>query len=369
MRFRKRVKVFPGFHLNFSSSGVSTSIGGKGASITFSKRGTYLNTSIPGLGLYDRQRLDGRNFQPKSRDFAPLEVEQNPTETVLAGEIKSADRESLTSTSLIEIKETLKEAYNYRRELRKEILKFEFEVKFAKTVISLSYFLVFGFFVPFIKKWCKEKEEYLTDLKNQLSNCKVDIDLFLENQFKERYDSLHKAFDALSKAQIIWDVTSQVSNDTIVTRSAANASITRKRVQFRLGNIDIIQSSHQAFHLENANGDDLYIYPAFVIVTKNKVELALISIGELNLAFTTMKFLEQERIASDTSVVGETWAKVNKNGQPDRRFKDNYRIPIVQYGQIDFASKSGLNESYCASNHESSRNFAEAFNDYKDCLN
>ena len=53
--YRKRVKIAPGVHLNFSKNGVSTSIGPKGAKITFGKSGTYMSTSIPGTGLYNRQ--------------------------------------------------------------------------------------------------------------------------------------------------------------------------------------------------------------------------------------------------------------------------------------------------------------------------
>lgn len=34
--YRKRIKVIPGVHLNFSKKGISTSIGIKGASINFS---------------------------------------------------------------------------------------------------------------------------------------------------------------------------------------------------------------------------------------------------------------------------------------------------------------------------------------------
>ena len=56
---RKRVKIAPGVHLNFSKNGVSTSIGPKGAKVTFGRNGTYMNTSIPGTGLYRRQKISG----------------------------------------------------------------------------------------------------------------------------------------------------------------------------------------------------------------------------------------------------------------------------------------------------------------------
>jgi len=58
-RFRKRIKVAPGVHLNIGKNGVSTSFGMRGASITTSSKGTYLNTSIPGTGMYNRQKIGG----------------------------------------------------------------------------------------------------------------------------------------------------------------------------------------------------------------------------------------------------------------------------------------------------------------------
>ena len=57
--FRKRIKIAPGVHLNLSKGGISTSVGPKGAKVTFGKNGTYLNKSIPGTGLYSRERLSG----------------------------------------------------------------------------------------------------------------------------------------------------------------------------------------------------------------------------------------------------------------------------------------------------------------------
>ena len=59
--YRKRIKIASGIHLNLSNRGVSTSIGPKGAKISIGKNGTYLNTSIPGTGLYYRTKISGNS--------------------------------------------------------------------------------------------------------------------------------------------------------------------------------------------------------------------------------------------------------------------------------------------------------------------
>lgn len=50
MRFRKRVKVAPGVHLNIGKSGVSTSVGVRGANVTIGKK-TTTTLGMPGTGL------------------------------------------------------------------------------------------------------------------------------------------------------------------------------------------------------------------------------------------------------------------------------------------------------------------------------
>ena len=51
-RFRKSVKVLPGVKLNISKSGISTSVGRRGATVNFSKRGTRATVGIPGMLFY-----------------------------------------------------------------------------------------------------------------------------------------------------------------------------------------------------------------------------------------------------------------------------------------------------------------------------
>ena len=57
LRYRRRINILPGVHLNVSRSGISTTLGVRGASMTFGKRGRYINTGIPGTGISWRSRV------------------------------------------------------------------------------------------------------------------------------------------------------------------------------------------------------------------------------------------------------------------------------------------------------------------------
>ena len=77
LRYRKRVKVAPGVYLNLSKSGVSTTLkAGEGVSVSMGKNGTYLNTGIPGTGLYSRQKISGKAMK-KKKSFTNLNQESN----------------------------------------------------------------------------------------------------------------------------------------------------------------------------------------------------------------------------------------------------------------------------------------------------
>ncbi|MCQ4267391.1 DUF4236 domain-containing protein [Stutzerimonas degradans] len=66
IRFRKSIKIAPGVRLNVSKSGISTSVGGKGATANFSKRGTRVTVGIPGSGLSASKLYSSRG--PASAD-------------------------------------------------------------------------------------------------------------------------------------------------------------------------------------------------------------------------------------------------------------------------------------------------------------
>lgn len=67
LRFRRSVKLAPGIRMNFSGSGVSWTLGPRGASVGIGKRGTYLNTGIPGTGFYARERMGGSQTSNRAR--------------------------------------------------------------------------------------------------------------------------------------------------------------------------------------------------------------------------------------------------------------------------------------------------------------
>lgn len=64
----------------------------------------------------------------------------------------------------------------------------------------------------------------------------------------------------------------------------------------------------------------------------------------------TTQFVETEAVPKDAHVIGYTWLKVNKNGTPDKRFKENREVPVCEYGNIRIRSGNILNIELMCSN-------------------
>jgi hypothetical protein len=56
-RFRKSIKILPGIRLNLSRSGVSASVGKRGATVNLSDRGARGTVGAPGTGLSYSENL------------------------------------------------------------------------------------------------------------------------------------------------------------------------------------------------------------------------------------------------------------------------------------------------------------------------
>jgi len=64
--FRKSIKIFPGLRVNFGKRGfTSVSVGPKGLKINTGKKGTFLGVSIPGTGVYFRERIGEPSSSPR----------------------------------------------------------------------------------------------------------------------------------------------------------------------------------------------------------------------------------------------------------------------------------------------------------------
>jgi hypothetical protein len=367
--YRKRIKIIPGVHLNLSKSGISTSIGVKGASITFGSKGTHLNTSIPGTGLYNRQKLSGGNSPIDNSRPAP---QPGNIYNGVADNIFSADPAEITSQNMEGVKQAILASHQQRVDLNNDLKDVEKALAKTKRKLTFSYVFIYGLFISSVRKGLKtdidSQKEAAKQIKEQVEISQLKLDFEFGQDLLIKYGHLVDSFRKLSTSQKIWDVRSAYHQDRVAARSSASTIVTKKEVRLEQKEIPGIKSNIIPLYFQNANGADLYFFPNFVVVYSEMENFAVLGIEELQFKFTSVRFVETGTVPADSKVIDQTWAKVNKNGSPDRRFSNNYQIPIVRYGNISLKTATGLNEEYEFSNYEFCNDFSNSFITYQEMI-
>ncbi|HEJ9029286.1 TPA: DUF4236 domain-containing protein [Serratia marcescens] len=387
LRFRQTFTLFPGVRLNIGKRGISASIGVSGATVNVGQKGIRATVGLPGSGL----SYTTPNFSYGAKHSVTQPLNPSATETHLempettlgnvpsnakiympqAGmnEISSASVEVLTSTSLLPLRDLLAKAREQRAEVKADLQEAIAEESKQKSELARRKSSLFRLFY---KRRIAELEIKLPQTQAEISrlvswedSTKIAITFESSDASQRAYDAMIRAFDVLKSSVKKWDITADKAVDQFAERTLATRSVNRHPVAFDFSSTDLIQFTGRAMRFENANGDDILLYPGVAVMPRADGAFALIDLRELQISAEPRGFHEEDGVPSDASIAGHTWAKTNKNGSPDRRFKDNYQIPICIYGNITFQSQTGVTEEYMVSNADAAQAFAEAVKRYQ----
>lgn len=90
-------------------------------------------------------------------------------------------------------------------------------------------------------------------------------------------------------------------------------------------------------------GRTFYFFPEVIIVQSGRM-FGAVGYGDLEIRCQQTRFIEDGHPPNDALVVDHTWKHPNKSGGPDRRFRDNRRLPVCLYEVMHLSSRSGVNE-------------------------
>lgn len=340
-KFRKDFQVMPGVYIKYGSGDIQTKT---------------KSTEIITDSHFEREKLKQQLYKPYD----------------LQHEIRSASIDKLTSKDLQEFKALLfasDKAYNETNDLltKKTTLFNNHSKKLYKLKKSLFKFL-FKKKILRMEQESIEHNEELKELQEQLHYSSIKLEIDSGESFFDLYKYTKKAFELLNESQKKWDFTSSKKTNRVAERTSAANTITRSEITISEKHLPILRTDMPALCFHNMNGGDLYLYPGFLLVYESKSDFAIISYNDLKINFRKTRFIESEQVPSDSKIVDKTWSKVNKDGSPDKRFANNYQIPIVEYGEIHLTSLSGLNEIYCFSNPDLALLFHKALFDYTEAI-
>lgn len=306
VRFRKSINLGKGFRVNMSKSGPGFSWGGKGFRVTKKANGGFRTTAyIPGTGLsYQKDfsnPLKGDNKKAKKSgdkfDEKVTDIEERDF---------GLDFKNLKSTGL---RDVLDQA-GYKYPLRKlGLLVFILGIVLTFVNPILVIVAIAGAIMYFYKK-----------------TSPVEIEYDFEDGASEEYDLTNKLLAGILESDKVWLVDGLLADDDRSTITA------RKELKIKEGLAGDLSTNVKVYSL--VAGDlTLSFLPDALLINKNGVNKA-IDYKDLQVDLRSENFLEEEKVA-DATLIDKTYLHSNKDGSPDKRYKDNPEVNLVEYGVLE----------------------------------
>lgn len=306
VRFRKSINLGKGFRVNMSKSGPGFSWGGKGFRVTKKANGGFRTTAyIPGTGLsYQKDfsnplKGDNKKAKKSGDKFAEKVTDIEERDFGL-------DFKNLKSTGL---KDVLDQA-GYKYPLRKlGLLVFILGIVLTFVNPILVIVAIAGAIMYFYKK-----------------TSPVEIEYDFEDGASEEYDLTNKLLAGILESDKVWLVDGLLADDDRSTITA------RKELKIKEGLTGDLSTNVKVYSL--VAGDlTLYFLPDALLINKNGVNKA-IDYKDLQVDLRSENFLEEEKVA-DATLIDKTYLHSNKDGSPDKRYKDNPEVNLVEYGVLE----------------------------------
>lgn len=441
--YRKSFRSGP-FRINFSKSGISYSVGVKGARVNFGPGGTYVSLSSHGISY--RKKIDGAHRQPHdtpthlpSPSYS-LPVEQE--HTIASGAIEQlTDTDSRDFIEQLSKKSSLTAYVNVYGifPLAVFLLTLTFTSFSNHTIVTqpasdstvIRVTSLVGANVrkmpnaksPIVKyaiadqnflladstnqKWLKvsfhdsvgyinrrfaviehKHHDELTESRPVFTNSyavylliagltafvfwirrlrkidqrrlKMELHYEMDEQFQHVYRQFSEYFERFSHSQKIWQYLN-IQRTSDFKRNAGAGNLIKRTLLRRVSNNHLplrYLTTNVSIPYLQLNNLELYFLPERLLVKRNGV-FAAVFYKNLNISSKTNRFIEEEAVATDATIVGRTWRYVNKNGGPDRRFNNNRQIPICVYSEYTLTSDTGIYEVLTTSKQGAMDAFAD----------
>jgi hypothetical protein len=334
---RKSVSAGP-FRFNFSKGGVGLSVGIRGLRVGTGPRGHYIHAGLG--GLYYRSSI-----KPVGTSSAERKPPPAPRQDVLPEATGSHDVEmiEIESADVLGMRD---ETFGHLLdEINRKSRQMKMSSAFCWSAIGVA--LVAGFAsggagfvlgltaIPgwMIGRWL--------DSYRRSSVLYYD----LEGDAEAAYLRLVAGFDRLQACKGKWHIeeSGAVTSDVTRKRNAgASHLVKRKTTSLSYSLPDVIKSNLTPPAL-GVGKQTLFFMPDTILVQDGS-RFGAVPYSNLTVHRSNSRFIEDGSVPADAQVVDHTWKHPNKNGGPDRRFRDNRQLPICLYESIQLRSAAGLNE-------------------------
>ena len=345
---RKSIKVGP-VRFNLSKSGVGISAGFKGLRFGTGPRGNYVH--VGRYGLYYRATIpsySSTKIISKPTDIPKPEIPPDTHEPLQ--DIVSANAAQIIDSSSEEL---LKEIDKKRRKIRlwPSVSFLTISITLIGVTLALPIWLLATFFIG---GCIGVYFAYQRDILSKTVVIFYDFDTEMENA----YNDLIQSIQNLSRCARAWFIEAEGRVHDRKYHAGASKIIRRKLASIKKSEPPYVKTNIETFSI-GLGKQVLHLFPDRIFIFETD-SVGAVSYNNLQLSVQPSRFIEDEGVPNDAKIVDYTWRYVNKNGAPDKRFKNNYRLPICLYDEISLYSPTGLNKVIQISRYDLGEGFVKA---------
>ncbi|MGW4529555.1 DUF2510 domain-containing protein [Nocardia sp. NPDC004340] len=170
------------------------------------------------------------------------------------------------------------------------------------------------------------------------------------------FESLVTDAQAMAQAQKLWRL--QTSRQLTGNHQRKTNALAGSLVQRSSLTLTFTQPKHLITNVVvptlTCGRDALYLLPDRVLVRSGSA-FSDIAYSRLCLNWSASRFIENSAPPRDARQVDTRWQYSNLNGGPDRRFKNNRRLPVMLYDELSLTTQEGLSWILQSSKPDSAR--------------
>lgn len=353
---------FGPIRFNLSKSGIGVSAGIKGARIGTGPRGAYVHAGRK--GIYYRQSI-GSHAKPKDWDN-----KGGPVGTV------TKTGSSKLETGSVELVNEINERVAHKGSGKTfligtvllailfPLLTVLISVEVVRILSVDAAFVplagVLAFLVALVAGGYVTKKVYADDEVKRTTPLYYE----LEPDVSKRFERVKRAMKTLSHCKKLrFQTFSSTTNDR-KRNAGANELVSLQPARVAVEAPPNVSTNVEVWAI--LLGDlRLYFLPDQILALENGV-FGRIPYDEFDVDLDLVRFLEEGDLPGDCEVLDSAWKYQNSDGGPDKRFSENYKIPIVKYAELRLWSKSGFEIVLQASNVAYAEYFWRVFDKDKD---
>ena len=174
---------------------------------------------------------------------------------------------------------------------------------------------------------------------------------FTDEQF-DAYEEWYNAWRKLFACDAVFYVPETHTNSSAKKNGGAEKTVSEEKALGMPALPYFLRTNVPVFSAALNKKESIYIFPDKVFYLHNS-KISAYDLSEVSFNVDSVNCVtDQEHLPADSKGVKETWLRVNADGSPDRRYKNNKKCLVCEYGRLRIRSDSGLNIYFLLSNSD-----------------